>query len=52
MGILISYLILGIVISALGSAIKPFFIYVLPVIGGIFIVLGKLTKLSVHFSMV
>ncbi|MHA1258847.1 MAG: hypothetical protein ACTSRO_04260, partial [Candidatus Heimdallarchaeaceae archaeon] len=54
LGILISYLILGIVISALGSAIKPFFIYVLPVIGGIFIVLGILmfTPIEISFNRI
>ncbi len=51
-GILLSYLILGIVISAAGNAILPYIVYVLPVIGGIFILFGILmfTNLEISFS--
>ena len=49
-GILVSYLILGIVISAVGSAILPYVVYVLPVIGGIFILFGILMFTNFEFS--
>ncbi|MCG3220810.1 MAG: cytochrome c biogenesis protein [Candidatus Heimdallarchaeota archaeon] len=51
-GILVSYLILGIVISAVGSAILPYVVYVLPVIGGIFILFGFLmfTNFEISFT--
>ena len=49
-GILVSYLILGIVISAVGSAILPYVVYVLPVIGGIFILFGILMFTNFEIS--
>ncbi|MHA2357804.1 MAG: redoxin domain-containing protein, partial [Candidatus Heimdallarchaeaceae archaeon] len=49
-GILVSYLILGVIISAAGSAILPYIVYVLPVIGGIFIILGILMFTNLEFS--
>lgn len=39
-GILISYLLIGLIITAIGSSIVPYIPYLLPVIGGIFLLLG------------
>ncbi len=50
-GILISYLILGITVSAVGSSILPYVVYALPIIGGIFIVLGILMFTKLEFSL-
>jgi len=51
-GILVSYLILGAIISAVGNVIQPYLIYVLPILGGLFIVLGILmfTNFEISFS--
>ncbi len=49
-GILVSYLILGVTISAVGSTILPYVTYFLPIIGGIFIVLGILMFTQIEFS--
>ena len=51
-GILVSYLILGVIISAVGNVIQPYLIYALPILGGIFIVLGILmfTNFEISFS--
>ena len=53
-GILVSYLILGIIITATGSVILPYVVYVLPVIGGIFIIFGALmfTNFEISFSRI
>ncbi len=53
-GILVSYLILGIIITATGSVILPYIVYVLPVIGGIFIIFGALmfTNFELSFSRI
>ncbi len=52
LGILVSYLILGVIISAVGNVIQPYLIYVLPVLGGLFIVFGILmfTNYEISFS--
>ncbi|MCE7743143.1 MAG: redoxin domain-containing protein [Candidatus Heimdallarchaeota archaeon] len=50
-GILISYLILGVTVSAVGSSILPYVVYALPIIGGIFIVLGILMFTKLEFSL-
>ena len=54
LGIIVSYLILGIIISAVGSVILPYVVYVLPVIGGIFIIFGALmfTNIEISFSRI
>ncbi len=49
-GILITYLILGGIITAVGNTILPYVIYFLPIIGGIFIALGLLMFTNVQFS--
>ena len=50
LGILFSYLILGAIISSVGSAILPYIVYVLPIIGGIFIILGIVMFTNFEFS--
>ena len=54
MGILISYLILGIIVSAVGNVIMPYIVYALPIIGGIFLILGifMFTNYSLTFSRI
>jgi len=51
-GILLSYLILGVIVSSVGRAILPFLVYALPIIGVIFIVLGivMFTNFEISFS--
>ncbi|MHA1419623.1 MAG: redoxin domain-containing protein [Candidatus Heimdallarchaeaceae archaeon] len=53
-GILVSYLILGVIITATGSVILPYIVYVLPIIGGIFIIFGALmfTNFELSFSRI
>ncbi|MHA1200462.1 MAG: redoxin family protein [Candidatus Heimdallarchaeaceae archaeon] len=51
-GILISYVILGSAVSAVGDVVYSYFTYALPVMGGILIIFGILmfTKLEFSFS--
>ena len=51
-GILFSYLILGAIVSSVGKAILPYLVYALPIIGGLFILLGILmfTNFNISFS--
>jgi cytochrome c-type biogenesis protein len=51
-GILFSYLILGVIVSSVGKAILPYLVYALPIIGGLFIILGILmfTNFNISFS--
>jgi cytochrome c-type biogenesis protein len=49
-GILVSYLILGVVVSSVGSTVLPYVTYFMPIIGGIFIVLGILMFTPIQFS--
>ncbi len=51
-GILVSYLILGVIISAVGNVIQPYLIYALPILGGLFIIFGILmfTNFEISFS--
>ncbi|MCK4973157.1 MAG: redoxin domain-containing protein, partial [Candidatus Heimdallarchaeota archaeon] len=53
-GILVSYLILGVIITVTGSVILPYVVYVLPVIGGIFIIFGAFmfTNFELSFSRI
>ena len=53
-GILFSYLILGVIVSSVGRAIMPFLVYALPIIGGIFIILGivMFTNFEIPFSRI
>ncbi len=50
-GILVSYLIIGVAVSAAGNSILPYVVYALPIIGGIFIVLGILMFTRLEFSL-
>jgi cytochrome c-type biogenesis protein len=51
-GILFSYLILGVIVSSVGKAILPYLVYALPIIGGLFIILGIImfTNFNISFS--
>ena len=49
-GILVSYLIIGVIVSAVGNTILPYLEYALPIIGGIFIALGILMFTRLEFS--
>ncbi len=49
-GILVSYLILGVVVSSVGNTVLPYVTYFMPIIGGIFIVLGILMFTPLQFS--
>jgi len=53
-GIIVSYLILGVIITGTGSVILPYVVYVLPVIGGIFIIFGALmfANFEISFSRI
>ncbi|MHA1400540.1 MAG: thioredoxin-like domain-containing protein [Candidatus Heimdallarchaeaceae archaeon] len=53
-GILVSYLLLGFIITILGSAIKTYIPYLVPIIGGILILLGitMFTNFSLQFSRI
>lgn len=50
-GILISYLVIGVAVSAVGNSILPYLVYALPIIGGIFIIFGIIMFTRLEFSL-
>lgn len=54
LGILVSYLLLGVLVTAIGSVISSYLAYALPIIGVIFIIFGILmfTPFEISFSKI
>ncbi len=52
LGILVSYLIFGVIITAVGSIIIPYVSYALPIIGGLLLIFGAImfTNFEISFS--